>query len=173
MRSYRLKLGIIKMVNNHYKTRGFTLIEFVFTIILISIISVAINKILFQGYQTILTSNNISEADWQGFIGLERMVNDIHTIRSAADITTIGANQLVFTDVSGNSITFQLSGSNLMRNSQILASGIQSLSFAYSDAAGSTTATASLVRYISITMTMTQGTMTLSMSTLAGTRGMK
>lgn len=167
-----LRLGITDMANRKREQAGFTLIELVFTMVLISIISIVIGKVFFQGYQTLLTSSNISESDWQGFIGLERMVNDIHTIRSSAGITTINASQLAFTDVNGNSITFQLSGSNLLRNSQILASNVQSLAFGYLDANGNTTATASSVRYISIAMTMTKGDMTLSMSTLAGTRGM-
>src|SRR3990167_1516897 len=143
MRPYQFKSEITNMIVFPRFQNGFTLIELVFSILLMGIISVVVGSILLNGYKTLLTSENISQADWQGFIALERIVNDIHTIRSAADISTISASNLVFTDVNGNSIQFQLSGSTLLRNSQTLASGIQGLTFGYLDANGSTTATAS------------------------------
>lgn len=154
------------------KQRGFTLIELVFTMVLIGIISVVVGRILFQGFGDVITAENISNADWQGFTAIERMANDIHTIRSAQDISTIGAAQLVFTDVSGASVQFQLSGSTLLRNSETLAIGIQSLALTYLDGNGNVTATAANVRYIKIAMNMTQGNLTLGLQTLVGTRGM-
>ena len=154
------------------RVSGFTLIEMVFVIVIMGIMSVVIGDILFQGYQTLNTSKNISEASWQGFIALERMANDIHTIRSAGNISTVTSSQFAFVDVNGTTVTYQLSGTSLLRNSQILASGVQSLSFSYLNANGSTTATASQVRYITVSLTLTQGPMSLAMSTLVGTRGM-
>ena len=155
-----------------HKQEGFTLLELILSIMIMAVISVVMGRVLFQGYNTMLTSENISTAGWQGLIALERMTNDIHTIRSAADISTISASQFAFTDVSGNSVQFQLSGSTLLRNSATLASGVQSLTFTYLDKNGSVTGTAANVRYILMAMTITQGTMTLAMSTMAGTRGM-
>jgi prepilin-type N-terminal cleavage/methylation domain-containing protein len=152
------------------KSLGFTLIELVMVLTIMSVISVVVGKSLFEAFQTFITAQNALEVDWNGFIALQRINNDVHTIRSAASIATISAANFVFTDISGTSVQYQLTGSNLMRNSQILADGIQSLSFTYSDKNGSVTATPSLVRYVTITVTPIEGNLTLPFTTVAATR---
>jgi prepilin-type N-terminal cleavage/methylation domain-containing protein len=154
------------------RQRGFTLLELVMVIVIIGVISVVIAKIMLQGLQSFATSQNTSEVDWQGLIAMERLTSDIHTIRSPSDITTITASQLTFTDTSGTSVQYSLSGNNLLRNSQILASGVTGLTFGYLSDTGATTATASAVRYISISLTLVQSNITTSFSTLVGSRGL-
>jgi prepilin-type N-terminal cleavage/methylation domain-containing protein len=151
---------------------GFTLIELLITIIIMGILSVVIGKILFQSYQTFITAQYATEIDWQGWLALERMANDLHTIRSANDITTILSNQITFTDVNGNTVQYQLSGQSLMRNSQILASRVQSLNLSYQNQNGTTTAVPSAVRNISLSLTIAQGNLTASFGTLIATRGL-
>lgn len=164
-----LKLEIIKVK----KQRGFTLIELIFVIALMGIISVVISKTLFESYRTFMTAQDASELDWNTFLALERLANDIHTIRSASDITTISATQLVFVNQSGATIQYQLSGSLLLRNSITLASGIQSFAFTYLNKNGITTATPSAVRYIGINIVGVQNNLTTTLNTLVGTRGMQ
>lgn len=151
---------------------GFTLIEIVMTLLILSVISVVVGRILFQGLDTFTTSNNISEVDWNGYIALDRIVNDIHNIRSAADITTISSTQLVFVDTSGNTVTYQLSGTTLQRNSVTLASGVTGFSLSYLDKNGATTTTPSSTRYILMTVSLQSGNLTTSFTTLGATRGM-
>lgn len=151
--------------------RGFTLIEMTLTLVLMGIIGVIIGRVMFQSFQMFTAAQNLSETDGKAFVALERIVNDIHTMRSPADITTMSASQLTFVDLNGTSIQFQLSGTTLSRNSQTLATGVQSLVFTYKGSTGATTATASQVRYIAIALTTSQGTMTASFSTQAAIRG--
>lgn len=160
------------MAVSRQKQTGFTLIELVMTIVLMGIISVVMGRILFQGYQTFLTSQNISETDWHGFLALERIASDIHNIRSAGDISTIQSNQFTFVDVDGNTVQYQVSGNTLLRNGQTLAGGVQSFSFSYTDENGATTATPSSVRYISLSANLTQGNLTQSFATMSATRDM-
>lgn len=152
------------------KKKGFTLIELVMVLVIMSVISLVLGKSLYQAFQTFQTAEQASEADWSGFIAMQRMVSDIHTIRSAASITTISASNFVFTDVSGNSVQYQLSSGNLLRNTQTVTNGITALAFTYYDKNGSVTATASSVRYILISLTATEGTLSLPFVTLAATR---
>ncbi len=153
-----------------HSTSGFSLFELVLVIFIMGVISVVIGKILFQSYQSFLTSQDISEVDWSAFIALERIVNDIHRIRSANDITTIQSNQFTFTDDTGNSVQYTLSGNSLLRNSQTLANHIQSVTFNYLDKNGSTTATASAVRFIPLSITVAKGNTSSSFSTVGATR---
>ena len=96
----------------------------------------------------------------------------MRTIRSSSDISTIQSNQFAFNDVNGNSVQYSLSGQFIMRNSQILSNGVQSLSFSYLDKNGSITSSASAVRYIIIGMTIAEGNLLLPFTTMAAMRGM-
>lgn len=151
---------------------GFTLIELVMVLMIISVISVVVGKILLQSGRSFTTSNNITEVDWQGFAVLARMTEDIHNIRSKNDIATISATQLGFTNTSGTSVQYALSGSTLSRNSQTLATGVTAFSLGYLDSLGASTSIPSLVRYITITLSTTEGNVSTSFSTLIGTRGL-
>lgn len=154
------------------KQTGFTLIELIMVIIIIGVMSVVIGRIMLQGFRSFATSQNITEADWQALVALQRLTSDIHNIRSAADISVIGSSQLNFVDVNGTNVQYSVSSGSLLRNSQTLATGVTAFTLGYLDKTGVTTATLSSVRYISISLTETQGTLVTSFSTLVGTRGM-
>jgi len=138
------------------KTRGFTLIEMVLVIILLGIIGAIASKITMQGLNGYLNSEYITNANWQGRIALARITRDLHSIRSSNDITTATSSQLSFTTSSGTAITYQLTGSSLMRGSQIMADGVQSLTFNYFNSTGTTTSTLSAIHYIQINLNITQ-----------------
>jgi prepilin-type N-terminal cleavage/methylation domain-containing protein len=151
---------------------GFSLIELIVTIVIMGIISTVVGKIMVEGYQTFITAQNIGDADWQALLALESLTNDIHNIRSAADITTISASSFIFVDMDGTSITYQFSGSTLTRNAITVATGMSGFSLSYLNEAGAVTATPSAVRYVGINLTMLQNGLSLPFSTLVGTRGM-
>lgn len=152
--------------------QGFTLIELVAVMVIIGVISVIVGRILLQSYQSATTAENISTVDWQGLLVMNRFINDVHSIRSANDITTISASSFVFVNVAGTSMTYQLSGSTLQLNGLTLAKNMTSVAFAYYDKNFSVTATPSNVRYITMTVSLTQNTLTQAFTTMAGTRGM-
>ncbi len=138
------------------KQAGFTLIEIILVIVIIGIIAGTASSMLGEGLNAFLTANNVTDADWQGQIAIQRMERDIRAVRSAADISTASTNQFAFVNNTGTSITYTLSGSNLLRNSQTLATGVQTLAFAYSDLNGNSTATPSAIRFVSVTLNVTQ-----------------
>lgn len=153
-------------------TSGFTLIELLMVIVIMGVISVVIGRILFQSLQTFATAQNISDNDWQGLLSLNVFSNDVHNIRSANDITSISASSFSFVDMAGNAVTYQLSGSALLRNGATLATNVNSIAFTYLDKNYATTATPANVRYITFAVSATKNTLSLSYSTMAGTRGM-
>jgi prepilin-type N-terminal cleavage/methylation domain-containing protein len=150
---------------------GFTLIEMVATIVIIGIISVVLGQILFQSYATFRTAKNAAMVDWQGYIAMERMANDIHTIRSINDITSAQSTQLSFINMSNSTVSYQFSGASLLRNSIVLATGISSFSFAYYDQNGAVTSTPSAIRYIAISFVATADGISVGFATAVGTRG--
>ena len=114
------------------RARGFTLIEMIITIVLLSIIAVMSSVILQQGYKSYIVSKNSISADWHGRLALERMARDIRAIYSAGMITTATATQLTFNEPGDTAtVTYKLDGSTLMRNNQPLATGVKKLTFTY------------------------------------------
>jgi prepilin-type N-terminal cleavage/methylation domain-containing protein len=145
--------------------KGVTLIELIMVIVLISIIALASTKMMVNGLTAYQTGKDVMDADWQGRLAMERMMRDLRAIRSPSDITTANSGQIIFTDINGNSVNYSLSGTSLLRNSQTLANGVQSLTFSYLDKNGSTTATLSLIRYITYTLNITQNNSNFNLTT--------
>ncbi len=142
------------------KLKGFSLIELIVVIVIIGIFTAIGSQILSKAFSGYFDNKYLIEADWQARLALERMQRDIRAIRSPADITTAGASNLVFIDTSGNTITYSLSGTSLDRQTnastvQVLADGIQSLTFSYYDENDAVTGTAANVRYITISLHVT------------------
>lgn len=152
--------------------QGFTLVELILVIVIMGVISVIVGKILFQSFKTFIASQNISDIAWQSFLPMQDIANDVHSIRSANDIITISATNFSFVNMAGTTITYQLTGSVLTRNSQTLANGVQSLTFGYRNENYAVTTVPANVRYITISASFNQGNLTLPFTTMIGTRGM-
>ena len=139
---------------------GFTLLEMVMVILILGIIIAMSSALLSQGLSGFSEGEDIINANWQGQIAMERMTRDILAIRSPVSITTITAGNFAFTDIDNNTISYSLSGTNLTLtqngSSVTLAQGVQSLTFSYFDENGLSTATASLVHMIRVSLNITQ-----------------
>lgn len=157
-------------MSGYRHAQGFTLIELLMTTVLIAIISVVVGRVLFQLLETIRTAEMVNAADWQGMLALERIANDLHTVRSPSEITNMASSQLTYQNINQQTVQYQLSGTNLLRNGQLLASGIAGLTFTYLNVNGSATPIPNTVRYISITLASTNNTLSLPFSTLVELR---
>ena len=147
------------------KHHGFTLIEIVMVIMLIGLISMAVMRFYASSLVATQTTQNVSDALLQARLALERMVIDIRSIRSANDITVKTGTNLAFTDINNDSFNYSLSGDNLLCNSEVLASGVSSLAFAYYDKSGVVTGTTANIRYIKITINVIKNNVNLPLST--------
>jgi prepilin-type N-terminal cleavage/methylation domain-containing protein len=151
------------------RKRGFTLIEMVCVIIILSIIAVVASRVMGAAFNSYFDNQSIVNANEQGRLALERMIRDIHAINSPADLTTAGASTLTFNDVKGNTITYALSGTQLQRNGVALADGVSSLALGYYDGTGAVAASNAAVRYITITLNITQNSVNYTIKTTVTT----
>jgi prepilin-type N-terminal cleavage/methylation domain-containing protein len=150
----------MKIRHSLKKQIGFTLIELIIVIMILGIIAGIGSKILSQAFLGYFDNKYLVESDWQARLALERMQRDIRAIRSTADISTATATQLAFIDTNSDTITYSLSSAKLYRQTnsntaQVLADGIQSITFSYFDKNGTTTAVAANIRYITISLNVT------------------
>ena len=148
--------------------RGFTLIEAVVAIVVIGIIFALGSAIMTNTFRAYFTGRDLTELDWQCRMAMNRMLRDLREIRSATatDLVTTPTGEITFTTTTPQTITYSLSGTTLMRNSQPLADGVSNLNFTYVINNGRTaTTTASEVYYIIVSLTVTNGTVSRDLRT--------
>jgi prepilin-type N-terminal cleavage/methylation domain-containing protein len=150
-------------------SQGFTLVEIVITIVLVTILSGIAAMIILQGVTAYTDEQSRSDVHYQARIAMERMAREIRVIRSAPDITTFTATNLHFTDVSGATLGFELLGTTLYRwngaSNEALATGINPFTFSYYQNDNTVAVLVSDVWFVDITMTSQQGTEILPMRT--------
>jgi type II secretory pathway pseudopilin PulG len=139
---------------------GITLIELVITMVLIGIIAYIVATALSTGIKAYFVTDLRKEALDQARIAMERMAREIRNVRDNTSITAADADTFTFTDTDGTLITFELSGTNLMRNTNTLSVGISSLAGA--------PFTTGIFAYV-----MADGTITQTPAPLSAIRGIK
>jgi prepilin-type N-terminal cleavage/methylation domain-containing protein len=152
-------------------SRGFTLLELVATIVILSVVAAIGSRILQTSFNAFYQNQYITDANAQGRLALERMSRDIHSINSPASIISATSSQLAFVNTSGNSMSFLLSGTQLWLNNQVLADGVNvgSSSFTYLDENAAITTTLANIRYVIINLVLTQGGVNYTLRTTANT----
>lgn len=163
------------------RSAGFTLVEFIVVIILAGIIfgfgSTLIGK-LFSSYAL---KQDATDADWQAKVALERMARELRMARTAtaADLDIASLTQIRFVDTDGNGVCFyrNAAANRLMRsadgpatacgttNPQVLADNITVLGFSYWDNTGATTAAVANVYYLTVSLTVAEGSYNASFRT--------
>lgn len=159
------------------RSRGFTLIEAIITIVIVGILSSIAALIILEGVRANLKEENLSGLHYQARIAMERMAREIRMTNSQGNVGTaaIGTitgnptNSLIFTDLTGMNITYSLSGQTLNRTvggvPSTLATGVTTLQFRHYDIASALTTSALAVWTIDISLTDSQGADSLPMRT--------
>jgi prepilin-type N-terminal cleavage/methylation domain-containing protein len=161
------------------KSRGFTLVEIIITIVIVGIIAGIAAMIILQGVRAYSAEQSRGDVHYQARLAVERMVREVRLVRSrtVADIPTMTPTDLLFCDVTGKAVEFQLVGTALNRRESAtcsplawggwnaLATGVTPLNFTYFQPDGVTAATATTLWFIVIDMTDAQGSETLQLRT--------
>ena len=144
--------------------RGFSLMELVVVIMLMGILFSAGAVLLGKVFTSYFTARDITDAQWQGLVALERMTRELRLARSAtaADLAISTSTQIAFTDINGDAIAYSLNGTALTRSSGgaslALADKMSTLNFFYLQGDGQTTAaTAANVSYITVRIRVVDG----------------
>ncbi|MBI2338975.1 MAG: prepilin-type N-terminal cleavage/methylation domain-containing protein [Deltaproteobacteria bacterium] len=132
---------ISKMKYRFRKQHGVTIIELLMAVSLLAILG----ALGLWAFQPVLDSWTVgttrSEAANDAQYALNRMVTEITQLKDNTSVITADAADFEFTDINDNAIEFSLVGTDLMRNADILARGINSLAFTYRDVNNATIAT--------------------------------
>jgi prepilin-type N-terminal cleavage/methylation domain-containing protein len=158
-------------------SNGFTLIEIVIVIVIIGIISTVAAMIIMQAVKMYSDENARTDIHYQAKLAVERMAREIRSARQQSEIgtTVLGTitgnptNSFIFTDITGTTITYSLTGTTLNRTvggiPSPLAQGVTTLGFQHYTSASALTTTPASVWLVEINVTDTQGANTLQIRT--------
>lgn len=153
---------------------GFSLVELVTVITVVGIIFSLGSVLLGKVFNSYALKRDVSDADWQAKVALERMTRELRAVRNptgvptTADLDITSAAQVRFIDTDNNGVCFYRDAANnrLMRsadgpttacgttNPQVLADNISALNFTYWGNTGAATATVASVYYITESVTL-------------------
>ncbi len=109
------------------------MLELVIVIALIGILAGVIARTFLWGmdiFDFVFTRKDLIQSSR---IGMERLTDELRAISSSSDILSASKTELSFNDSGGNTVTYQFSNGNLIRNGQKLVEGLTSFSFSYYD----------------------------------------
>lgn len=133
------------------RTGGFTFIEFLLAMVAGTVIAMVAFVLLKPVDDWVFTKRRRGSM-WAAQAATMRMIKEIRHIKDPSLISTFSADHLTFTDVDDFTVDFQLSGSDLMRGSDLLADDVQGLAFTYYDRDGNVTSTATDIRIIRVVL---------------------
>lgn len=133
--------------------RGFTLIEMVVVMAIVGVVAVAVTPMIMSMFESYTDQRQFADTDAQARLALERMLRELRTVRTPADLSAPGAS-ISFTDVNGNAIAYSLSGTQLLRDTDVLATGVANLAFSYFDRTGAPVAGGAAPYYIRAQFTL-------------------
>jgi len=153
--------------------KGFTLIEAVIVMTLVSVLALGIGSFILTAMQAwSLVSQRSSQVN-VGRVAMNRMTAEIRRIKALTLLTTYTVTRCAFTDMNNNPIDYQQSGTSLMRNSDILASGLASpggLQFTYLNNMGLTASGTPEMYSIRIKISLVSGTQRMTLESSARIR---
>lgn len=138
---------------------GFTLIELIVVIVVLGTIASMGAVVLRDGMLGYLRGREITSADWQGRLALERMTRELRDVAPSLGGTVNIANTscnsstFAFSDIEAAPISYTQSATTLLRNGQPLADNVTGLRFYCLQSDGQTYSTVpSAVYYVTVSM---------------------
>jgi len=121
--------GVVKQEQK--KIKGFTLIETLVCMVLLSFFALGISMFMKPISELWSLQSFQQDAAYEERLALLRMARDIEGIKDRTSITSASASAFSFTDVNNAAIAYTLTSGTLKRNAIPLAKGVSSLQFQY------------------------------------------
>jgi prepilin-type N-terminal cleavage/methylation domain-containing protein len=154
---------------------GFTLIETIIAIILLGIVALGLASFIFTSMEAWVLISGRDAAVSRARVAMNRMIAELRRVRKPQNLLTTTTSECRFIDLDAEQVDFQQSGSDLLRNSDILAAGLDTptgLRFTYLDATGEVTATQLNMRSIRVWLSLSAGNQRTTLESSARIRNL-
>ena len=133
---------------------GYSLVELVMVIAIAGVVSLVPAQVLLDSMKVYSRTAPRIQAAYQSGLAVERMKRDFRDLASYDSISVMTSSSLTFDDSDGTA-AYALSGSDLTRNGDLIASNVSALTLTYRDEDGANTTTATEIRLLEIDLTVT------------------
>jgi prepilin-type N-terminal cleavage/methylation domain-containing protein len=137
--------------------RGFTLIEAIVTVVLVGIIFWVFAFYIRENFDAWKFTVGQKDMTLSSRVAINRVVRELRRMKKNTHIYTHASQEVSFKDVHNNIVTFKQSGSDLLRNSQVLLENLKDpggLTFIYLDKDGNETAAVDDMRTVRCQLTV-------------------
>jgi len=155
--------------------RGFTLIEAVMVISIAGLIAFLVGNFVITSIQAWLLVSVRSSAANSARVAMNRMTAEIKSVNRPQSLFIIQPSECQFLDINNDTIDFRQSGSDLMRDNDILATGLTSpegIRFIYLDVDGLPTDSILDIRSIRIWLSLSLGDQRITLESAARIRNL-
>ncbi len=135
-------------------TSGYTLVEMVAVMTILSVVGLVSSYVIIESMKVYARTAPAMDASYQALLSVQRMKHDIRDMKDTDSITTFTATALTFDDSSDTTIAYSLSGGDLLRDGDLLAQGVTSLSFSYWKSDGTSASVADDLHLVEIDLTV-------------------
>lgn len=153
--------------------KAFTLIELIMVIAIIGIIAMMTAPFISTAVDSWLFSRTERDVVFSARLAMNRMIREIREINGTDSVLTFTNTTLSFNDIDNDSISYQQSGTALLRNSDELTDKLRDpggLSFNYLDSSGNVTAVKAEINMVRVKLILDSGDSTISIQSLARLR---
>lgn len=154
---------------------GFTLIEAIMIFSLLGILVFGMSAFIIEAMQGWVMVSTREAAIGNIRRAMDRVTGELRRIDKPENIITLTSSQVQFLDLSGATITFVQSGTNLLRNSDTLVTGLLSpegLRLTYLGSTGEVTAVKQNVRSIRVWIALGSGPRVATLESAARIRNL-
>jgi prepilin-type N-terminal cleavage/methylation domain-containing protein len=151
--------------------RGFTLVELIMVIAAGSAVALTI-WVLFGPVNNWVFTQQRRSGYGEATVAVTRILKEIRRVKAPGQIQTWDADHFQFVDVDNNTVDFQLSGTDLLRDSDVLARNVSSLAFSYLDKDGAVAGAKGQIRVIKVEVILTSGVQTVRLESAARIRNL-
>ncbi|MFA5113057.1 MAG: prepilin-type N-terminal cleavage/methylation domain-containing protein [Candidatus Margulisiibacteriota bacterium] len=155
--------------------KGFTLVEAIIVFTLVAILSFGMANFIVTLMRGWVLISSRDAAAGKARAAMNRMLTEIRRTKKPQNITTYTTAELQFLDLSSQTIDYKQTGTNLMRNSDILATNLvtpEGLRFTYLGSTGEVTAVKNNIRTIRIWLSLYGGTERITLESAARIRNL-
>lgn len=137
---------------------GFSLVELIVVIVVLGIVASMGAIVVRDGMLGYLRGREITSADWQGRLALERIARELRDVAPSSGGTinitnaSCGSSAFTYSDINAAPISYTQSATTLLRNGQPLADNVTGLRFYCLQSDVQVTTTPAAVYYITVSM---------------------
>lgn len=152
--------------------KGFTLVEMVAVITILGIVGMVSSYVIFESTKVYARTLPWLDASYQCRLAVEQMKSELRDLEPGS-LTTFTPIALTFQLLSGQPLTYSLAGSNLLRNGDLLAKGVQAFSLTYRKRDGTSALIAADVHLLELDLTVQAGGQTCRVQTAVFPRSLR